>query len=452
MAVVPICCKMPYRNQTQHIQSLMRHSDRGMMMTCDSMKLFSVYMYKKWNSSYLKGPILLQTRSDLEDNIRSVSETDSHVGFFCSNQKQLRSLSSYFGKLQEAKKLNPAESSNKALSDKQLCSNKELDILGAYLDKLDKDAHSDKDCSTAEPNPSSFEYQHTIKEDSERREELTMRSYMNQGSRIGSHGQKESQRLHQDDDDDDTSDLYLIILASINIAVVLFEIASPVRSSDMELSSLPLLYGAKVNHLILVGEWWRLITPMFLNCGVFDIGLGCWALLTFGPKVCRGYGSFTFVLIYILGGISGNLISFLHTPKPTIGGTAPIYAIIGAWLIYQIQNKDVISKDVSESLFQKAIIITGLGFILSHFVPIDEWAHFGAAFSGVAYGFLTCPTLQLDDIAASSSGQEEGIALVKRQADPCKSLLWFSLFIVVLSSLLFLIEPPLNDMVLDNFI
>lgn len=57
------------------------------------------------------------------------------------------------------------------------------------------------------------------------------------------------------------------------------------------------------------------------NSGIFDIGLGCWALATFGPKVSRGYGSFTFFLIYILGGITGNFVSFLHTPEPTVGGT-----------------------------------------------------------------------------------------------------------------------------------
>lgn len=51
---------------------------------------------------------------------------------------------------------------------------------------------------------------------------------------------------------------------SINIAVVLFELASPIRNSDLELLSLPLMYGAKINDLILVGEWWRLVTPMFL--------------------------------------------------------------------------------------------------------------------------------------------------------------------------------------------
>lgn len=77
-------------------------------------------------------------------------------------------------------------------------------------------------------------------------------------------------------------------------------------------------------NLSCVLEFW--LTPnenswYVQHSGIFHVTLGCWVLLTFGPQVCRGYGSFTFFLIYILGGISGNLSSFLHTPELTVGGT-----------------------------------------------------------------------------------------------------------------------------------
>lgn len=160
----------------------------------------------------------------------------------------------------------------------------------------------------------------------------------------------------------------------------------------------------------------------------------------------------------------------------------PIFSIIGAWLVYQVQNKGVIDKDVSESMFQKAIITTGLSFILSHFGPIDDWyafkfyyfsclnnseysllihlifvivkfcrTHLGAALTGIAYGFLICPTLQLDN-ASSGSGQDEGVALLRRSANPCKSLVLFAVFILCLGSLLFFMEPPLDSEVPDELL
>lgn len=135
------------------------------------------------------------------------------------------------------------------------------------------------------------------------------------------------------------------------------------------------------------------------------------------------------------------MTSFLHTPASTVGGTGPVFAIIGSWLIYQIQNKDETTKEVSDKLFQKAMIITGLCFILSHFGPIDDWTHLGAVFTGIVYGYFTCPTLQLDN-ALSRTDREEGMSFVRRRADPCKSFVLFSAFVLALSSLLLFIEPP----------
>ncbi|KAK3035240.1 hypothetical protein RJ639_033874 [Escallonia herrerae] len=71
--------------------------------------------------------------------------------------------------------------------------------------------------------------------------------------------------------------------------------------------------------------------------------------------------------------------------------------------------------------------------------------------TGMVYGFFTCPTLQMDD-ASTKTGQEEGITLVRQYADPCKSLAFFSLLVLVLSSLLFIVEPPLNSLASDLYV
>lgn len=70
---------------------------------------------------------------------------------------------------------------------------------------------------------------------------------------------------------------------------------------------------------------------------------------------------------------------------------------------------------------------------------------------GTVYGYFTCSTLQMDDSSAiSSSGQEEGISLVSKPADPCKSLLVFALVILVFGCLIFFIEPPIGTLVTED--
>ncbi|KAK3212104.1 hypothetical protein Dsin_016810 [Dipteronia sinensis] len=429
MAVVPLCCKIPSKEQVVvPKQNSVRNSEQEFICgritvtnrrRHDTCSRGSV-LWNVTNSSYVK--------SFSKQNICRVcyaSESSTSKG-------QLRLLHSYFAK-QHQHDANQISSkfSNKTTEILRTNANKGLDSLDAYLGKLNKDANLGNYVSSASDDQNT-ESNLVVTPYSVRK---TLKDYRKLR-------QKESgnEELQQDNE---TPDLYLIsTLASINIAVFLFEIASPIRNSEFELFSLPLLYGAKINDLILIGEWWRLVTPMFLHAGVVHVALSCWGLVTFGPQVCKGYGSFTFLLIYTLGGISGNLTSFLHTPQPTVGGTGPVFAVIGTWLIYQIQNKDVIVKDPSESsMFHKAIIATALGFIMTNFGPvIDNWTHLGAAFTGMLYGFLTCPIVQVDE--TSSRSQEERITLVRQSADPCKSLFIFTIFILVLSSsLLFFFEP-----------
>ncbi|XVE77420.1 hypothetical protein DITRI_Ditri13aG0061100 [Diplodiscus trichospermus] len=478
MAVVPLCYKMPYKDQNFPIPKVAKCYGKGLICGCtaplEGSRCFSSscdYRCRGWHPLHISSGILTNVETGNGDRgfnrlqwhlwtLAGVHNTKIHLrplfrkalpkenSWPGTNESQLRSLDSYFGKLKEDRKKASSVSSNKTdLLDRSGESSikKELKSLDAYLSKLNADSNSKNHASpsfavgkTPEGDPIATQ---SVSEDAEIDEESKLRSDIGFRLRDAGSGSKRSEALRQYDE---ASDLYLIsILASINIAVFLFEIATPVRISGLELFSLPSLYGAKINDLILVGEWWRLVTPMFLHSGILHVALGCWALLSFGPQVCRHYGSFTFFLIYLVGGISGNLISFLHTPEPTVGGTGPVFAVIGAWLIYQIQNKDVTANDISERMFQKAIVVTALSFILSHFGAIDDWTHFGAAFTGIAYGFFTCPTLQLDDTSART-GQEEQITLVGRYADPCKSLIVFTVFVLAFGSLIFLMEPPLN--------
>lgn len=57
------------------------------------------------------------------------------------------------------------------------------------------------------------------------------------------------------------------------------------------------------------------------HASLLHVGLGSWALLSFGPAVESAYGTLGFSMIYFLGGLLGNLTSFFHTTEWTVGGT-----------------------------------------------------------------------------------------------------------------------------------
>lgn len=253
---------------------------------------------------------------------------------------------------------------------------------------------------------------------------------------------------------DESYNSYLInALAAINIAVFLFELASPVKSSDIGILSLPLLFGAKINELILNGEWWRLITPMFLHSGLLHVAFSSWALLTFGPLVDRAYGSFAFCMIYFLGGVCGNLMSFFHTPDATVGGTGPVLAILGSWIIYLFHNREALGEEMADTLIQKVAVASVLSVALSYLTPIDDWTHLGAVCAGLIFGVLICPVVPVHAPSKKLSydpNDSQGFLLVSQWPDPRKLFTVFTLFVVTLVSLFFVLAPIVTEFQLSD--
>ena len=100
--------------------------------------------------------------------------------------------------------------------------------------------------------------------------------------------------------------------------------------------------GIGVNGLISAGEWWRLITPMFLHGGIMHILFNMFSLFVFGPELEKVAGRLRFLTIYMLAGLFGNLATFfLHGPEYAhVGASGAIFGIFGAFaaLVYYTKN------------------------------------------------------------------------------------------------------------------
>ncbi|ASN05233.1 rhomboid family intramembrane serine protease [Virgibacillus necropolis] len=140
-------------------------------------------------------------------------------------------------------------------------------------------------------------------------------------------------------------------------------------------------YGAKYNPAILDGEWWRIISSMFLHIGLLHIFMNMLALYYLGATVERIYGSVRFLTIYMLAGIGGGLASFAFTTNVSAGASGALFGLFGALLFFGLMNKKLFLQTMGKGI----LFIIGFNLIFGFSVPqIDNGAHIG----GLVTGFI----------------------------------------------------------------
>ena len=77
--------------------------------------------------------------------------------------------------------------------------------------------------------------------------------------------------------------------------------------------SLLMLLGGKINALIIAGQYWRLLTPALLHASLLHIGFNMYALYAIGSTLESYYGHQRFLVLYLVGALGGNVLSFLMT-------------------------------------------------------------------------------------------------------------------------------------------
>lgn len=149
-------------------------------------------------------------------------------------------------------------------------------------------------------------------------------------------------------------------------------------------------YGAAYTPWILDGEWYRLFTSMFLHFGFEHLLNNMILLLFMGDMVEELVGKWKYLIIYLGGGIAGNIVSLLWDIKigencVSAGASGAVYAVLGGFLIILLKNKGKI-KDITASRVFIVIILTVYNGLQS--TGIDNAAHIGGVIGGILLTFL----------------------------------------------------------------
>ncbi|NJM07021.1 rhomboid family intramembrane serine protease [Candidatus Gracilibacteria bacterium] len=158
-----------------------------------------------------------------------------------------------------------------------------------------------------------------------------------------------------------------------------------------------LALGWKQNDLIASGEYWRLLTAMFLHGNLVHIFFNSYALFALGPECERFYGTFRFTVVYFVAGLAGSVASYLFTAGPSVGASGAVFGLIGALGAFYGLNRKTLGaagqmalQNIGGVIFINLLIgFAGGGFI-------DNFAHLGGLICGAAAGAALGPRLNVD--------------------------------------------------------
>ena len=141
-------------------------------------------------------------------------------------------------------------------------------------------------------------------------------------------------------------------------------------------------FGVSVNGLIVQGEWWRIVTSMFLHGGLMHILFNMFSLFLFGPELEKMAGKPRFLVLYFLSGIGGGLATLAtqNALYASVGASGALFGIFGAFgaLLFRYRNS-------LPQLRQIILPIIVISVIMTFLQPnVNAASHIG----GLATGFV----------------------------------------------------------------
>lgn len=174
------------------------------------------------------------------------------------------------------------------------------------------------------------------------------------------------------------------VLIAINI--IIFAVGLLLNLSD-DFINLFANYGP----LVTSGQYYRLFTSMFLHGNVLHIAFNMYALYLLGTQAEGFFGKTKFLIIYILSGLSGSLLSILlNQVAVSVGASGAIFGILGALLYFGYNYRVYLGNTLVREILPVIMINLLLGFMMT---GVDNFAHIGGLVAGIttamATGFTT---------------------------------------------------------------
>jgi membrane associated rhomboid family serine protease len=173
--------------------------------------------------------------------------------------------------------------------------------------------------------------------------------------------------------------------AMVGVAIAIAVFVGP--SSDI---GVLVRSGAMVRNLVAEGEWWRLVSCVFVHVGMVHLLVNAIGLYFLGRTTEELFGSVRALAIFAVSGIAGATASYLAAPAGiSTGASGAVFGLLGALFVELTLHRQRYRAAWKRGMWGGLVVVTvaqvAVGFV---YPVIDQWAHGAGLGAGALMGGL----------------------------------------------------------------
>lgn len=166
--------------------------------------------------------------------------------------------------------------------------------------------------------------------------------------------------------------LVTYILIAINIVFYIFPI---LFGSYNQIIDKFCIYGENIR----MGEYYRLLSGIFLHGNIIHLLLNCYSLYVIGTQLESFLGKVKYLIVYLFSGICGAFFTVMFSKLPSIGASGAIFGLLGSLLYFGYHYRVYLGNVMKSQIIPLIILNLLIGFT---FNGIDNFAHIGGLIGG----------------------------------------------------------------------
>ena len=171
-----------------------------------------------------------------------------------------------------------------------------------------------------------------------------------------------------------------------------------------------LKWGADYRPVTVNGQWWRLVTSMFLHGGIMHIFGNMFGLFFAGIFLEPVLGRAKYLFAYFITGIIASIASiWWHPATVSIGASGAIFGLFGVFLSLLLAG--VFPPKAKKHMLTTVAIFIGYNLIMGLTGGIDNAAHLGGLASGILLGFVLSFTIDKTEVQSEIADGMEGTSV-----------------------------------------